>query len=414
MMSKPTVYASELLTPSVFIERVGRFSVLVELELQGQLRRVKVYLANPGRMHEMLLPGVVMHLAPRPGRSLAWEVLALSWSQRWPGDQPRVVFVNAAKLNDVAEVLLRQRRIPSLSEYEIEQREVTLQHRDGGPQSSSRIDFLLRKTSGERRLLELKSVTLVEHGLAMFPDAQTARALRHVEALRQAKLPATLLFLIQGQAERFSPDLHNDLALSRALFEARSELELLAVQVDVVLQPDEGTGLARCVLGASLRTLPIDWQGHPERLALQRGLEDRGCYLLVLQLGGEGVAGVSIWVGALGELTFEPGYYVYVGSARRALSARVARHLRRRKQFHWHIDYLREYARSIRAFPIRAVEAECALAAQLRALGPAVRGFGSSDCGCGGHLFAVGERDPVHGAAFQALLTRWRHGSEPR
>ena len=45
-------------------------------------------------------------------------------------------------------------------------------------------------------------------------------------------------------------------------------------------------------------------------------------------------------IGRLSELDFPAGLYVYTGSAKRNLDARVARHIRRDKPLHWHIDYL--------------------------------------------------------------------------
>ena len=68
---------------------------------------------------------------------------------------------------------------------------------------------------------------------------------------------------------------------------------------------------------------------------------DSGHYLLVLRLSQPR----ELRVGALGEIRFLAGDYVYVGSAQRALAARVARHRRRHdKRFHWHIDSLRDAA----------------------------------------------------------------------
>jgi sugar fermentation stimulation protein A len=96
-----------------------------------------------------------------------------------------------------------------------------------------------------------------------------------------------------------------------------------------------------------------------------------------------------IQVGKLGRFWFEPGLYLYVGSAQRILSARLERHARRSKPLRWHIDYL-----SVRAAMIGAMivpgprERECELAGELRHMYElAVPGFGASDCGCGGHLF---------------------------
>ncbi len=65
----------------------------------------------------------------------------------------------------------------------------------------------------------------------------------------------------------------------------------------------------------------------------------------------------EIQVGALGRRVFASGYWLYVGSAQRALTARVERHRRPgRKRLHWHIDYLRRHATWIASFPIRGHE----------------------------------------------------------
>lgn len=60
---------------------------------------------------------------------------------------------------------------------------------------------------------------------------------------------------------------------------------------------------------------------------LEAGLQDRGAYLFVKKLETE----KSLAVGGKGEIDFKPGFYVYTGSAKRGLKARVARHLQKRK-----------------------------------------------------------------------------------
>ncbi|HSL84160.1 MAG TPA: DNA/RNA nuclease SfsA, partial [Thermoanaerobaculia bacterium] len=69
----------------------------------------------------------------------------------------------------------------------------------------SRLDFLLRprddREGGPPLLLEVKSVTLVEEGVALFPDAVTARGARHVrelaEHVRAGSHRAAVLFVVQ-------------------------------------------------------------------------------------------------------------------------------------------------------------------------------------------------------------------------
>ena len=61
---------------------------------------------------------------------------------------------------------------------------------------------------------------------------------------------------------------------------------------------------------------------------------DAGTYILLIAVE----RALTLDVGRLGAMTFPPGYYLYVGSALRNLGHRLARHLRREKRVHWHID----------------------------------------------------------------------------
>ncbi len=100
---------------------------------------------------------------------------------------------------------------------------------------------------------------------------------------------------------------------------------------------------------------------------------------------------VDVVVGWFGAYTFPAGAYVYTGSARRNLEARVARHLRQEKTPRWHIDYLL-MAPGVTVREVRRSEIdECALNQATAGTIP-VPGFGASDCrrGCGSHLKYLG------------------------
>jgi Uri superfamily endonuclease len=104
-------------------------------------------------------------------------------------------------------------------------------------------------------------------------------------------------------------------------------------------------------------------------------------------------------------VTIEPGYLVYVGSALGpgGIRARVARHARKSKKPHWHIDYLRPYLSLAETWWKTAPDRwehdwAALLAARLDVAHPR---FGASDCRCASHLFfaapdrpAVGTLDP--------------------
>lgn len=100
---------------------------------------------------------------------------------------------------------------------------------------------------------------------------------------------------------------------------------------------------------------------------------------------------LRIEVGRLGEFSFPAGCYVYTGSARRNLEARIARHLRQEKKLRWHIDWLLT-SRGVRVVGVsRSARDECALNQAARGA-ILVPGFGASDCraGCGSHLRYLG------------------------
>lgn len=130
-----------------------------------------------------------------------------------------------------------------------------------------------------------------------------------------------------------------------------------------------------------------------------------GAYLLHLLVP----CSLKLTVGALGEVDLPAGRYIYVGSARKGLEARIARHilLSRRKggKVHWHVDHLLIHPEiklvCAEAFP---GEKECELSRRIslrkNANVPVLR-FGAGDCrsGCPAHLYRMtvdleGEHNP--------------------
>lgn len=123
--------------------------------------------------------------------------------------------------------------------------------------------------------------------------------------------------------------------------------------------------------------------------------DTHGTYVLRLVVHWETV----IEVGSLGELTLQPGIYLYCGSALGpgGLAARIAHHSKFVKSPRWHIDYL-TFASSLSE--VWYVESEEKLEHRWAGVfskiewveeGPA--GFGSSDCRCATHLFYTKAED---------------------
>jgi Uri superfamily endonuclease len=100
---------------------------------------------------------------------------------------------------------------------------------------------------------------------------------------------------------------------------------------------------------------------------------------------------VTVVVGRLGEFRFPAGRYIYTGSAKANMEARIARHLRKEKPMRWHIDWLLATNGVDVVGVSRSRKAECALNQSVRGR-VIVRGFGASDCseGCHSHLRYLG------------------------
>ena len=151
--------------------------------------------------------------------------------------------------------------------------------------------------------------------------------------------------------------------------------------------------------------------------------DNAGVYCLLLWLP----RATRLGFGRRGRCHLDRGWYVYTGSAKRNLASRLARHLRRWKRLHWHIDRLRAVARirEVWVWPWTP-GGECKQNGMVRELPggtyPA-RGFGASDCRCYAHLVAFpfqpappGPGAPLRyrrGVAAVSMSRRLPNGSSP-
>ena len=119
-----------------------------------------------------------------------------------------------------------------------------------------------------------------------------------------------------------------------------------------------------------------------------------GSYIIVVFLPER----ITIQVGALGNLDFIRGYYLYVGSAMakkgpNTLENRIKRHLSEssQKKLFWHIDYLlaKGNCKISKIYLIPStIRLECTISNEiLRVSDNFVKDFGSSDCRCPSHLY---------------------------
>ena len=360
-----------------FVKRPNRF--LVECISGG--KRIRAFLPNPGRLQELLYPDVMLYLtedSSSPMRKTSFTVVAV--------ERDGVpIMLHTHRTNQAARFLIENGSIPTLRGTRVVRAEAKV--------SRSRFDFLLNDGTGEA-YLEVKSCTLVGEKVAMFPDAVTARGARHLQELanlsREGKRTAVLFIVHWPFAEVFMPDYHTDLHFAQTLIKIHNDVDIIPASVrwnhDLSLTP-------------GVRILPIPWE------YIEREAKDRGSYCVVLRLRED----KTINVGRLGKLLFRKGFYVYVGSAMANLTARIERHKRLRKNFHWHIDELRDASDFICAIAIRSSDRlECEIANSILKIAQwSVQGFGSSDCTCPTHLFGFTD-DPISLPSFQRILQYFR------
>jgi|Deesub1362A_J573_1020465.scaffolds.fasta_scaffold01507_6 sugar fermentation stimulation protein A len=366
----------EHLKRGIFLRRPNRFSI--ECIVDG--RRVMAYLPNPGRLWELLLPGSTLYLTPRRSSSQRMRYISVAVEK-----DGLPVLLHTHLNNTIARHLLEHSRIPGLEGAEVIQPEIMV--------GNSRFDFLLRH-KGRDVLLEVKSCTLFSGGIAMFPDAVTLRGRRHLEELAglsgRGRTCAVLFIAHSPHLRYFMPEYHTDLKFAKTL---------LSVSRDIMVKAISVSWKRALVLEGPVRELVIPWD------VIRKEARDIGSYIIILRLK----RGRRIPVGNLGMVRFEKGYYLYVGSARRNLSQRIARHQRRHKTTHWHIDHLRQWAEHCVSLPVRAsVDLECEIASALNSISHwNIPRFGSSDCGCKSHLFGMKD-NPILSPRFINLLIDFR------
>ena len=208
------------LVAGTFIQRDNRFRATVEVGGQP----VWAHVPNSGRLEELFVSGrpVLLRQVDLPHRKTRYDLVLVKVGQI-------LVSADARLPNKLVCEAIVVGRLPEFSGYEIIHREV--------PYGGSRLDFVL-EGDRQRCLIEVKSVTLVEEGLALFPDAPTQRGRQHVEELARAVQEgerAAIVFVIQREdAVAFAPNDAADPAFGQVLREAaKGGLEVYAYRCRV-------------------------------------------------------------------------------------------------------------------------------------------------------------------------------------
>ena len=203
---------------AIFLERPNRFLTIVEVN--GKV--VESHLPDPGRLKELLLRGALLRVRKVPETA---KQRRTKWSTVMVKSGEQFISLDTNLPNKLVKQLLEKKELPFLKEWNLKKSEVT--------KGKHRFDFLLEKNNLEF-FLEVKSVTLVENGVAMFPDAVTERGKKHMEELSKLKdsgFGAGVLFVCQrSDVRRFIPHWERDPKFATSLLRANS----LGVKVWVI------------------------------------------------------------------------------------------------------------------------------------------------------------------------------------
>jgi sugar fermentation stimulation protein A len=206
------------------IRRYKRFLADVQLDDGSQ---VTAHTPNTGSMQGCARPGsrVVLSLSANLNRKYphSWELVHTDGV--WVG-------INTLLPNRLAREGIENGTVAELAGYGEIRAEVP--YGEG-----SRIDLLLSGTPG-KCYVEVKNVTLVEEGRALFPDAVSTRGQKHLrelmEVVRQGHRGVNLFVVQRADGESVSPADAIDPAYGALLREAsRAGVELLAYRAVVTL-----------------------------------------------------------------------------------------------------------------------------------------------------------------------------------
>ncbi len=177
-----SINITENLETGTFLHRLNRF--MTEVELHGQ--KTLAHLPNSGRLLTVLIPQAKVYLQKRchAGRKSSYDLFAV--------ERLGVPIIVDTRFSTLAvKAAIEKKLFKPFENYRVAGENVKV--------NQSRLDVLL-KQDHQSFFLEVKSVTHVIDGVAMFPDAPTLRGSKHLRcliSLKEQGFDAGILFSVQ-------------------------------------------------------------------------------------------------------------------------------------------------------------------------------------------------------------------------
>lgn len=215
------------LLKALMIKRYKRF--FADVNLNGQI--VTVHCPNTGSLKSCWEEGRAAYISEsdNPERKLKYT---LEITESPTGV---LVGVNTSWPNKLVKEAFENRIISDWHKFDSFQSEVKIS-------KETRLDACLTNSSGKKRFIEVKNVTLAREGTACFPDAETTRGQKHLVELMKLideGHEAEIVFTIQrADCKTFSTAADVDPKYARLLIEAKEKGVMIRPLI-VELTPEE-------------------------------------------------------------------------------------------------------------------------------------------------------------------------------
>ena len=300
---------------AVFLKRVNRFVALCRVGSDV----VKAHLPNPGRLWELLYENseLILEKSSSVNRSTSYTVVAVKTSKG-------PVMLHTHRVNSAVAWLVGRGKLFGFEDHRLVGREVTY--------GEHRFDLLMDGPQG-KVLVEVKSCTFFGELLAMFPDAPSVRAVKHVRHLGELSrqgIKTAVVFAVQvPQPKFFLPDFHTDYDFAKAVLAEREHVRFSPVALK---WSEESLKLSECSSG-----IEIPWK------LLEEGCVDAGSYVAIFEARGS-------------KSFLKDGFYCVAKNARKGLNSAVARVNRKACVPHTALGTMGDNLKVVGVLPIRGKE----------------------------------------------------------
>lgn len=241
-MSQPLILFPPACVTGRFVRRQKRFSV--EITVEGS--SVWIHSNNSGSMLGLTLPGTPVLASPaaNPNRKLAFTQECVWCANTAPhmGKELKDILadpkgfwvgVNTSTPNRMLAAAFAAGRLPFAAGY--------THFKPETPRGESRLDACITGPNLPTLWVECKNVTMVEDGVACFPDAVTLRGQKHlremIDIVQEGERAATFYLVQRADGECFGPADVIDPAYAELFWEAvQAGVEVYAFRTTISLE----------------------------------------------------------------------------------------------------------------------------------------------------------------------------------